>query len=306
MGSRLVIARAVSARYTEVCFTVKDGAMEKHYFLKLPLLFIALFSFGLINGCGILPGQVDETEDWSANQLYTEAKEATRSGNYQTAIDYLEKLQTRYPFGRYAQQAQLELIYAYYKDTQPEAAIAAADRFIRTYPRNPFVDYAFYLKGLVNYNRRGESLVNRLLPDSPTKTDTEVTRQALNDFSELIQRFPNSRYAEDARQRMLFLHQGLAAYEINVADYYLRRDAYLAAVNRAKYVLENFAQTPLVADALTIMVKAYVGLRLTDLADDSLRVLQLNYPNWPAIPELTALLNGNTEKSSFSLFGLDF
>jgi outer membrane protein assembly factor BamD len=265
-----------------------------------------LFIGGLLNGCGILPGQIDETEDWSANRLYTEAKEATRSGNYQTAIDYLEKLQTRYPFGRYAQQAQLELIYAYYKDTQPEAAIAAADRFIRTYPRNPFVDYAYYLKGLVNYNRRGESLVNRVLPDSPTKTDTEVTRQALNDFTELLQRFPNSRYAEDARQRMLFLHQSLAAYEINVADYYLRRGAYLAAVNRAKFVLENFAQTPFVADALTIMVKAYMGLGLTDLAADSFRVLQLNYPNSPAIPELTALLNGNTEQSSFSLFGLDF
>jgi outer membrane protein assembly factor BamD len=296
----------VSARYTEVCFTGKDGAMGKHNLLKLLLIINTLFIFGLVNGCGILPGQIDETEGWSANRLYTEAKEATRSGNYQTAIDYLEKLQTRYPFGRYAQQAQLELIYAYYKDTQPEAAIAAADRFIRTYPRNPFVDYAYYLKGLVNYNRRGESLVTRFLPDSPTKTDTEVTRQSLNDFAELVQRFPNSRYAEDARQRMLFLHQSLATYEINVADYYLRRGAYLAAINRAKHVLENFAQTPLVADALTIMVKAYVGLGLTDLAADSLRVLQLNYPNSPAIPELTALLNGNAEQSSFSLFGLDF
>lgn len=296
----------MSARYTEICFTGKNGAMGKRYFLQLFLITSAFFSFMLLNGCGILPGDIDETEDWSANRLYTEAKEATRSGNYQTAIDYLEKLQTRYPFGRYAQQAQLELIYAYYKDMQPEAAIAAADRFIRTYPRNPFVDYAYYLKGLVNYNRRGESLVNRVLPDSPTKTDTEVSRQALNDFAELLQRFPNSRYAEDARQRMLFLHQSLAAYEINVADYYLRRGAYLAAVNRAKYVLENFAQTPLVANALTIMVKAYMGLELTDLADDSFRVLQLNYPNWPAIPELTALLNGNTDPSSFSLFGLDF
>jgi outer membrane protein assembly factor BamD len=296
----------MSTRYTEGCFTGKDGVMGKSYFLRSLLIVSALCVFGLLNGCGILPDQIDETEDWSANRLYTEAKEATRSGNYQTAIDYLEKLQTRYPFGRYAQQAQLELIYAYYKDTQPEAAIAAADRFIRTYPRNPFVDYAYYLKGLVNYNRRGESLVNRVLPDSPTKTDTEVTQQALNDFAELLQRFPNSRYAEDARQRMLFLHQSLAAYEINVADFYLRRGAYLAAVNRAEYVLENFAQTPLVADALTIMVKAYMGLDLTELADDSFRVLQLNYPNWPAIPALTALLNGNSEQSSFSLFGLEF
>lgn len=296
----------MSARYTEGCFTGKDSVMGKNCFLRILLVVSTLFIFGLLNSCGILPDQIDETEDWSANRLYTEAKEATRSGNYQTAIDYLEKLQTRYPFGRYAQQAQLELIYAYYKDTQPEAAIAAADRFIRTYPRNPFVDYAYYLKGLVNYNRRGDSLISRVLPDSPTKTDTEVTRQALNDFAELLQRFPNSRYAEDTRQRMLFLHQSLAAYEINVADYYLRRGAYLAAVNRAKYVLEDFAQTPLVADALTIMVKAYAGLGLTDLADDSFRVLQLNYPNWPAIPELTALLNGNAEQSSFSLFGLDF
>lgn len=280
--------------------------MGKDYLIKLTALPVTLLILVWLSGCGILPEERDRTEDWSANRLYTEAKEAIRNSNYQTAIDYLEKLQARYPFGRYAQQAQLELIYAYYKDAQPEAAIAAADRFIRTYPRNPFVDYAYYLKGLVNYNRNGDNIINRFLPQNLSKIDTDAARQAYNDFAELVQRFPTSRYAEDAQKRMLFLHQSLAGYEIHVAEYYLRRGAYLAAVNRAKYVVENFARTPAVADALVIMTKAYAELELPDLAADSLRILKLNYPDSPAIAELTALLNGTPESTAFSLFGLRF
>jgi outer membrane protein assembly factor BamD len=255
-------------------------------------------------GCSWLPDQVDPTEDWSANRFYNEAKEALQDGNYQTAIGHFEKLQARYPFGRYAQQAQIELIYAYYRDGEPEAALAAADRFIRTYPRHPFVDYAYYMKGLINYSRDTGAL-SRLAPNDPTKTDPGAAKQAFDDFATLVRQFPTSRYAEDARQRMVFLHNNLAAYEINVADYYMRRGAYVAAANRAKYVLENYARTESVPDALAIMTHAYIKLGLSDLARDSLRVLQINHPNSPRIPELLALLNGQEPPSEgFSLFGL--
>jgi outer membrane protein assembly factor BamD len=279
--------------------------MMRHHILPALSLLIVLAMYLNLSGCGLLPEQIDETQDWSADRLYTEAKEAIDEGSYQTAIGYLEKLQARYPFGRYAQQAQLTLIYANYKDNEPDAAIAAADRFIRTNPRHPFVDYAYYLKGLVNYTR-GENALSRVAPTDPAKTDTDSTRQAFNDFAELVQKFPNSNYAEDARQRMLFLHNQLAAYEVNVADYYLRRGAYVAAANRAQYVLENYARTSSVPDALAIMAKAYVKLELPDLATDSFRVLELNYPDSPHLPELTALLNGQEYEEPFSLFGVRF
>ncbi|MEZ5584819.1 MAG: outer membrane protein assembly factor BamD, partial [Candidatus Competibacteraceae bacterium] len=183
-------------------------------------------------------------------------------------------------------------------------AIAAADRFIRTFPRHPFVDYAYYMKGLINYSRDA-SLINRVVPSDPAKTDPGTAKQSFDDFAELVRKFPDSTYAEDARQRMVFLHNNLAAYEVNVADYYMRRGAYVAAANRAKYVLENYARTEAVPDALAVMTHAYVKLGLQDLAADSLRVLRANYPSSPHIPELIALLNGeDIETSSFSLFGL--
>jgi outer membrane protein assembly factor BamD len=278
------------------------SARYHYYFVKF--LGVGFLLTGLI-GCSWLPEQIDETKGWSASQLYSKAKEALDEGSYQTAIDYFEKLQARYPFGRYAQQAQLELIYAHYKNNEPDLAIATADRFIKTNPRNPFVDYAYYMKGIINFSRQN-TVLDRLAPNDRAQTDTAATRQSYNDFAELVTKFPNSKYAEDARQRMLFLHNKLAAYEINVADYYMRREAYVAATNRATNVLENYAQTPSVPDALVILTEAYAKLGLTDLARDSLEVLKLNYPDSSEIPKLTALLNGEKAKSSFSLFGFQF
>jgi outer membrane protein assembly factor BamD len=268
----------------------------------LKFLLAGLLCLASLSGCGLLPEKIDETKNWSVNQLYTNAKEASDAGNYKIAIGYFEKLQARYPFGRYAQQAQLELIYANYKDNEPDLAIAAADRFIKSNPRHPFVDYAYYMKGLVNFTR-GSGTLDRFLPGDPTRTDTATIRQSFNDFSELVQKFPNSKYANDARQRLVFLHNNLATYEVHVAEYYLHRGAYVAAVNRAKYVLENYSRTPAVPDALAVMAEAYIKLGMNDLATDTTRVLRLNYPDSPHLPRLTALLEGK-EKSSFSIFGL--
>jgi outer membrane protein assembly factor BamD len=243
----------------------------------------------LLAGCALLPEKIDETKGWSAQRLYSEAKESMNDGNYQTALEYLDKIQARYPFGRYAQQAQIDTIFIQYRDNEPDAAIAAADRFIKANPRHPYVDYAYYMKGLVNFNR-SNTLVERLAPTDRAKTDTNTARQSYNDFSELARKFPDSKYAEDARQRMLFLHNSLAAYEVNVADYYLRRGAYVAAVNRAKYVLETYARTPASAQALSIMTQAYVKMGMPQLAADSLRVLERNYPQSPDLPKLNALV----------------
>ena len=245
----------------------------------------------LLAGCALLPEQIDETRGWSAQRLYSEARSSMSDGNYKTALEYLDKIQARYPFGRYAQQAQLDTIYIQYKDNEPDAALAAADRFIQANPRHPYVDYAYYMKGLVNFER-SNTIMDRLAPSDRAKTDTATARQSYNDFSELARKFPNSKYAEDARQRMVSLHNNLAAYEVHVADYYLRRGAYVAAANRAKYVLETYARTPAVEDALGIMTQAYVKMGMPQLAADSLRVLERNYPQSPELPKLNALVKG--------------
>jgi outer membrane protein assembly factor BamD len=234
------------------------------------------------SGCSWFKEIADETSGWSANQLYSEAKEKLAEKNYEKAIEYLEILQARYPFGRYAQQAELEIAYAYYKYDEPDLAIAAADRFIKIYPRHPNVDYAWYIKGLTNYNR-GKSLVERYLPQEPAERDTFTMRAAYDDFSQLVKLYPNSTYAIDASQRMIHLRNNMAEYEIHVADYYMRRQAFVAAANRGEYVIENFQRTPAVPDALVIMTRAYRKLGIDDLADDALRVLQLNYPDSPEI-----------------------
>ncbi|HRC71858.1 MAG TPA: outer membrane protein assembly factor BamD [Candidatus Competibacter sp.] len=243
----------------------------------------------LLAGCSLLPEKIDETKNWSAQQLYSEAKSSMNDGNYKTALEYLDKIQARYPFGRFAQQAQIDTLFIQYRDNEPDAAIAAADRFIQANPRHPYVDYAYYMKALVNFNR-SNTLIERLAPSDRAKTDTATARQSYSDFAELVRKFPNSKYAEDSRQRMLFLHNNLAAYEVNVADYYLRRGAYVAAVNRAKYVVETYARTPASADALSIMTRAYVKMGMPQLAADSLRVLERNYPQSPDLPKLSALV----------------
>ena len=258
---------------------------------RIPKFLTGLLAAVLLAGCSLLPDKIDETKGWSAQRLYSEAKESMNSGNYQTALEYMDKIQARYPFGRYAQQAQLDTIFIQYRDSEPDAAIAAADRFIKANPRHPYVDYAYYMKGLVNF-QRSNTLIDRIAPSDRDKTDTSTARQSYNDFAELTRKFPDSRYAEDARLRMQFLHNSLAAYEVNVASYYLKRGAYVAAVNRATYVLETYARTPSTASALSIMTEAYVNMGMPQLATDSLRVLERNYPQSPDLPKLNALVKG--------------
>jgi len=241
---------------------------------RIPSILAVALTLSL-SGCAWLKGQEDVTKDWSVTKLYSEAASELDSGNYETAIEYYEKLEARYPFGRYAMQSQLDVAYAYYKAEQPEAAIAAAERFIKLYPQNPYVDYAYYLKGIVNYNR-SVGFLDRYIPTDPSQRDPGSALDSFQDFGELVRRFPDSKYAADAHQRMLFLRNNLAKHEVHVARYYVKRGAYLAAVERSNHVIEHYQRTSAVKSALEVMIDAYKRLGKEDLAADAQRVLTLN------------------------------
>jgi outer membrane protein assembly factor BamD len=239
-------------------------------------------------GCGYFQSQSDrdkEAAKWPEDRLYQAAKDRLDSGSCTGAIDYYEKLQARYPFGIYTQQSQLELAYCYYRTDDPPQAIATLDRFIKLYPSHPHMAYAYYLRGLVNFGR-GYGLTERYLPKDPSQRDPGVSLQSFNDFSELIKRFPESVYVDDAQQRMRHLRNILAQHEVNVANFYMRRGAFVAAANRARYVVENYQQSPAMPEALVLLAKSYKVLELDDLAADATRVLELNYPNHPGTEEV--------------------
>lgn len=250
----------------------------------IAVFLIVAFAFAG-SGCSYFQDKGDETEKWTEDKLYNEAKAELDSGSYQRAVELYEKLQARHPFGPHAQQAQLDLAYAYFKQEEGASAVAACDRYIKLYPNSEGVDYAFYLKGLANFNQGQQGLVERYLPTDPSQRDPGAAAQSFNDFSELVKRYPNSIYVEDARLRMVYLRNILAQHEVNVAKYYMRREAYVAAANRARYVVENYQQAPAMPEALTIMAKAYRILGMEDLANDALRVLELNFPNHPGLQE---------------------
>ncbi|MFT4727937.1 MAG: outer membrane protein assembly factor BamD [Granulosicoccus sp.] len=220
-----------------------------------------------------------EDDDINATELeyYKLSQSALKSGNYQTAVQRLQFLEARFPFGRYAEQAQLEIIYAYYKSAQSESARAASDRFIRLHPQHPNVDYAYYLRGMASFDE-DTNFLEKFIPMNASTRDPGAARDSFNDFSQLIKRFPSSRYAPDSQRRMIYLRNLLAEYELNVARYYIYRGAYIAAANRGRYVFENFQETPSIPDALAIMVEAYSLLNMDALANETLLVLSENFP----------------------------
>jgi outer membrane protein assembly factor BamD len=233
----------------------------------------------LLAGCGLFSGkEEDETVGWSAQRLYGEAKDAMASKEWAKAIKYFEKLEARYPYGRFAQQAQLEVAYCHFKEGERALAVAAADRFIKLYPNHPNVDYAYYLKGLINFNELQGFLSFLTTPDM-TDRDPKSSREAFEAFKEVVTRFPESKYAQDSAARMRYLVNALASHEVHVARYYMRRTAYVAAANRAQYAIQHYPQAPAVEEAVFILVKAYDALGMTDLRDAADRVMQKNFPN---------------------------
>jgi len=230
-----------------------------------------------VGGCNWLPEVKDPTAGLTAEQLYRQAKDALQEGNYSKATKLYETLEARFPYGRYAQQAILEGAYANYRNGETAAAIAACDRFIRTYPNHPSVDYAYYLKGLV-YFREDQGLIGYVYELDLSEREPKGMRESFQAFKELVAKFPDSRYAQDAIERMRYLSNSLALYEVKVARYYLNRGAYLAAVNRAQTALVSYPRTPAEEDALDVLIKAYDKLGLVQLRDDTKQIMQLTFP----------------------------
>lgn len=227
-------------------------------------------------GCAGTPDK-DETVNWSASRLYDRAKQSLENQDYENGLKDMETLVSRYPFGPYAQQAQLDIAYGYYKKNEPDAAVAAADQYIKLYPRDAHVAYAWYLKGLAVFNR-GMSDLEYLVNQDPAERDPRAARESLQSFLSLLRQFPDSIYTQDAQLRVTYLRNNLARYEMVVAHYYLRHGAYVAAAGRAKHVLEIYPTSQSLPEALVVMIEAYRQLGLSDLERDAQRVLEKNFP----------------------------
>ena len=250
---------------------MQNPASARRPFRNTVLLLLAV---ALLSLAGCSREKVDDSVP--AEELYEKAHAALRAKAWPQAIDRYKQLTTRYPFGRHAEQAQLDMAFAQYKAGSSEEAITTLERFIRTYPTHPNVDYAWYLKGLVNYDQ-SMGFLRRMFPGQAVDRDQTNARQAFMEFQELIRRFPESRYVADARQRMVFLRNVMAEQDIVIGEYYFRRGAYIASLNRARHVIETYPQAPANVEALDLMARAYSRLDLDELAADTRRVIEHNY-----------------------------
>ena len=239
---------------------------------------VVVLAAWLTSGCGSTAK--DDTAGWNADKLYAEAKDDMSSGGYDRAIKSLERVEGRAAGTLLAQQAQIDLAYSYWKTGERAQALSTLDRFIRLNPSSPALDYALYLRGLVNFND-DLGLFGNLSRQDLSERDQQASRDAYQSFKQLTDQFPQSRYAADARTRMDYIVNALAAYEVHVARYYYRRGAYVAAVNRAQQALLEFQRAPAIEEALFIMARSYDRLGLESLRDDADRVLRQNFPNSP-------------------------
>ena len=235
-----------------------------------------------LSACSMLSQNKEkETKDVdvtvSAEQLLKQGRSQSASGNYEAAIKSFETLEARYPLGKFAEQAMLESSYAYYKFDEPDTALDTIDRFSRMYPRSARIDYALYLRGLVNFNRGG-SVLDKVFPRSFSDLDGVRKKEAFHDFQKLLTRHPDSKYAPDAAKRIGYLRNALGGGEVAVAKYYMKRGAYLAAFNRAEYTIANHQGTPAIIEALQIKICAAQQLKRANIANDTMRVLKLNFP----------------------------
>lgn len=254
--------------------------------LSVALRVFLFVAFALsLGGCKTIGGWFggdtqEETETLPVEDLYAKAKDYLAEGSPSRAIKYYQRLVARFPFGPYSEQAQLELAYAQFKTGKLEDATAGVDRFIRTYPRHRHIDYAYYLKALINFDRE-RTIFTRLARMDLSQRDLASPTQSFSDFNDVIRRYPNSRYAADARQRMVFLRNEFARFERNTALYYLRRGAWIAANERATYLLETYPQSEYQNDAVALLGESYARMGNDKLAADARRVLEANDPQHP-------------------------
>lgn len=257
--------------------------------------FIVAFTILLLLGaCSSEEKRDPELDTLSMVELYNEAQEDIKDGSYDLAIGKLDALLSRFPFGNYAESAELNLMYAHLQNETPELTISLADRFIRLHPDHPQVDYAYYMRGLANYYS-GFDLTSRFLPGNTFARDMGATKTSFDDFSKLVNQFPNSSYANDAHARMIYLRNALAKHEIYIASYYIRRGTYVAALNRAKTVVDHYQETPSVAEGLTIMTECYYRLGLNELAENTKKILVANYPDSPSLDSEGNFIGPNIE-----------
>lgn len=278
----------------------QTGTISAAYFLTrqisqaILLVLLVFFASGCANNDG---------PELSEEELYKSASDALKSHNFKEATRQLEALEARYPFGRFAEQSQLELIYARYASLDLEGAKSAANRFIRLHPTSENVDYAYYLRGLSSYNL-DSGLAARWFPIDASSRDPGEMRKSFADFAQLVNRYPESPYSADAKQRMIYVRNRLADYELHSARYYIRREAYLAAVNRARYVVENFPQTPAAETGLILMVELYRKIGLNNHADDALAILAASFPESEAFDKKMQFKSNLVKKEDRSLIGL--
>jgi outer membrane protein assembly factor BamD len=240
---------------------------------------LALLAAALVAGCGLLPDAgKDETAGWSADRIYKSAHDSMLEGNYTRAVKMFETLESRFPYGRYAQQAMLEGAYASYRGGETSTAIQTLDRFIRTYPNHPNVDYAYYLKGIVNF-REDQGLFGYVYEFDLSERDPKAMKDAFAAFKELIAKFPESRYSEDAQLRLVYLSNALSMFEVHVSRYYYNRGAFVAAAGRAQASLVNYPKTPANEHALDVLWRSYDKLGLSQLKDDTVDIMKRTYPD---------------------------
>ena len=253
--------------------------IDKYILQLLSAWLLTLF----LQGCAIFgaPTDLDDTKGWQADRIYQAGEEKMQDKDYDKAIGYFQKLESRFPHGKYATQAQLEIAYAHFKKQDAVSCVAAADRFIKLHPNHPNIDYAYYLKGLSTFNERG--FVEKYTAQEISDRDPKTLKLSFAAFKELTDRYPKSRYFKDATQRMVYLVNALSQHEMHVARYYMKRQAYLAALNRAKYVLEYYPNSASVEEALVVSISAYDYMDLNDLKEDTVRILKTNYPQNPMI-----------------------
>ncbi|WP_116140794.1 outer membrane protein assembly factor BamD [Trinickia diaoshuihuensis] len=236
----------------------------------------------LVAGCHGLPQKTDETAGWANNKLYSEAQDALSSGDWGKCAKYFEMLEGRDPFGHFAQQAEINVAYCNWKDSETAAADEAIDRFIRLHPDHPDIAYAYYLKGMIHFND-DLGLFGRFSGQDMSERDPKSMRESYDAFKVVVDKYPDSKYAPDAAARMRYIVNALASYEVHAADYYYRRGAYVAAINRAQTAVKEYKNAPAIEDALHIMMLSYTKLNETKLADDTRRVLAGTFPDSPYI-----------------------
>jgi outer membrane protein assembly factor BamD len=242
----------------------------------------ALAAIVLATGCHGLPQKTDETATWPNSKLYSEAQDALSGGDWGKCAKYFEALEGRDPFGHFAQQAQINVAYCNWKDNETAAADAAVDRFIKLHPDHPDIAYAYYLKGMIHFND-DLGLFGRFSGQDMSERDPKSLRESYDAFKAVVDKYPDSKYAPDAAARMRYIVNALASYEVHAADYYYRRGAYVAAINRAQMAITQYKNAPAIEDALHLMILSYTKLNEGQLAEDTRRVLAATFPDSPYI-----------------------